>query len=170
MKSAIFLTNIMITEINLVLIQIDGDKNIAQEVLAQVKLWDQALIGANICELINQCSPEMRMFDVSCQLDSIDAYKTEWEKFSPYFMEGMRIFRREMKLHASEKFAILHCLSKVANNTLKNELEMPWCRTTLCLKKIDDQWRIIHQHISLPVDMVTGKVLLMEEKPKYLLI
>ena len=52
-------------------IQIDGDKIIAQEVLAQIELWDQAVIGTNIKALANQCCPEMRMFDVSSQLNNV---------------------------------------------------------------------------------------------------
>jgi ketosteroid isomerase-like protein len=30
-------------------------------------------------------------------------------------------------------------------------------RQTDCLHKVDGQWKILHQHISLPVDMATGK-------------
>lgn len=151
-------------------IQIDGDKIIAQEVLAQIELWDQAVIGTNIKALANQCCPEMRMFDVSSQLNNVEEYKTEWAKFSPYFMDGMQISRSEMKLHTSDSLAVLHCLSKVEHSALKGKLQMPWCRTTLCLKKMNDEWRIIHQHISMPVDILTGKAVILKDKSKLRLV
>lgn len=152
------------------LVQINGDKVIAQEVLAQIKLWDQAVMGMNISDLVEQCSPEVSMFDVSTQLNSIDEYKSEWEKFSPYFMDGMQISRREIKLHTSETLAVLHCLSKVEHLALKDKLQMPWCRTTLCLKKTDNQWLFVHQHISMPVDIMTGKAVVLKDKAKLRLV
>lgn len=165
-----FITNTKRNGSCFVVIQIDGDKTVAQEVIAQVKLWDQAVVDKNINALIDQCSPEVSMFDVTSQLEGVDVYKSEWEKFRPFFIEGMRISRKEMKLHASDKLAVLHCLSKVENNALKNQLQMPWCRTTLCLKKIDDAWKVVHQHISIPVDMKTGKAIKIEEKSHGLVV
>lgn len=151
-------------------IQIDGDQVVAQEVLAQIKLWDQALMGTNIEDLLQQCAPNISMFDVSMQMNGIKEYKTEWEKFSPYFMDGMQISRRDMKLYASDTLAVLHCHSKVEHRALKGQLQMPWCRTTLCLKKVQDHWQVIHQHISMPVDMVTGKAIVLKDKPKLRLV
>lgn len=151
-------------------ILIDGDQRVAQEVLAQIELWDQAVMSTDISALADQCCPHMSMFDVSSQLNNLEEYKTEWEKFSPYFMDGMQISRREMKLHTSETLAVLHCLSKVEHSALKGQLQMPWCRTTLCLKKMGDQWRVVHQHISMPVDLITGKAVVLKDKPKLRLV
>lgn len=169
-KNVNFITNIRIMRNLTVPIQIDGDQIIAQEVLAQIDLWDKAVVGTNISALVEQCIPDMSMFDVSTQLKNVEEYKTEWEKFSPYFMDGMQISRREMKLHASDTLAVLHCLSKVEHSALKGKLQMPWCRTTLCLKKSNNQWRMVHQHISMPVDMMTGKAVVLKDKPKLRLV
>ncbi|NHB58645.1 nuclear transport factor 2 family protein [Acinetobacter shaoyimingii] len=147
-------------------IQIDGDQHLAQEVLQQIQLWDNAIISTKINELLNQCSKDISMFDVSCQLNGIDEYKNEWQKFSPYFSEGMKISRRNVKLYASEELAILHCHSKVENVAMKDKGMMPWCRTTLCLQKQNNQWRVVHQHISMPIDMLTGKAVFLKDEPK----
>jgi ketosteroid isomerase-like protein len=37
-----------------------------------------------------------------------------------------------------------------------NEVDV-WSRSTACLRKIDGQWKIAHEHSSVPIDMVTGK-------------
>lgn len=147
-------------------IQIDGDQHLAQEVLQQIKLWDNAITGTKINELINQCSKDVSMFDVSSQLNGIDEYKNEWQKFSPYFSKEMKISRRNVKLYASEELAILHCHSKVENLAMKDKVMMPWCRTTLCLKKQNNQWRVVHQHISMPINMITGQAVFLKDEPK----
>jgi ketosteroid isomerase-like protein len=151
-------------------VQIDGDQVIAQQVLAQIRLWDQAVIAHDTDILMQQCAQNVSLFDVSTQINGVKEYRAEWEKFTPYFMDGMQISRRDMKLYASESLAILHCHSKVEHSALKGQLQMPWCRTTLCLQKIQGQWRVVHQHISMPVDMMTGKAIVLKDKPKLRLV
>ena len=151
-------------------VQIDGDQQIAQEVLAQIQLWDQAVIGCDADQLMQQCAQNMSMFDVSTQINGVKEYRAEWEKFSPYFMDGMQITRRDVKLITSESLAILHCHSKVEHSALKGKLQMPWCRTTLCLQKVQGHWCVVHQHISMPVDMMTGKAIVLKDQPKLRLV
>lgn len=46
--------------------------------------------------------------------------------------------------------------------TLDGEGKMPnefVMRVTDCYRKIDGKWKVVHNHTSLPVDLVTGKVL-----------
>ncbi|NHC03452.1 nuclear transport factor 2 family protein [Acinetobacter sp. 187] len=155
---------------SLAAVQIDGDPIIAQEVLAQIKLWDQAVIGCDAEALLSQCAQNVSMFDVSSHINGLNEYRAEWEKFSPYFMDGMQISRRDVKLITSESLAVLHCQSKVEHSALKGKLQMPWCRTTLCLEKTQGQWRVVHQHISMPVDMMTGKAIVLKDKPKLRLV
>lgn len=147
-------------------VQVDGDNFIAQQVIAQIQRWDQAVVGQHVSDLVGQCADDIEIFDVSSQLSGLNEYKTEWQKFSPYFSDEMSILRRDAKLYVSEALAILYCHSKVEHKALKGKLEMPWCRTTLCLKKINEQWLVVHQHISMPVDMITGKAVMLKDKLK----
>lgn len=151
-------------------IEIDGNYEIAQEVLQVIKAWDLAVIGKQVDELVQQCADDVSMFDVSSQLEGVAQYKAEWEKFSPYFNEEVNISRREVRLHAVDDLAVMHCHSRVENPILKGKLEMPWCRTTICLQKKEGTWLVVHQHISMPVDMTTGQAIVMKEKPKLRLV
>ncbi|MEG0482927.1 MAG: nuclear transport factor 2 family protein [Acinetobacter sp.] len=151
-------------------IKIDGNRKIVDEVLSQIKLWDDAVIGQQVDHLLGHCADDISMFDVSTQLDGINAYKQEWEKFSPYFNANVQIVRRDIKIYASDELAVLHCHSKIENNLLKDQVKMPWCRTTLCLKKQQGQWLVVHQHISMPVDMMTGKAIVLKDNPKLRLV
>lgn len=151
-------------------VHIDGDRVLAQEVFAQIERWDQAIIGGDIAVLEEQCASTMNMFDVSSQMNSLEEYKTEWEKLSPYFLDGMKISRRDVKLNVSDTLAVMTCHSKVEHSALKGQLQMPWCRTTLCLQKFQDHWRVVHQHISMPVDVMTGKAVVLKDRPKLRLV
>jgi ketosteroid isomerase-like protein len=151
-------------------IEIDGNSQIAAEVISQIQIWDAAVVGNSIERLLDQCAHNVSMFDVGTQMDGILAYKKEWEKFSHYFSDNIKIVRRDMKIYASHDLAILHCHSKVENTALKEKLQMPWCRTTLCLQKKEEQWLVVHQHISMPINMITGKVIMLKDKPKLKLV
>ncbi len=151
-------------------IEIAGNSQIAAEVISQIQIWDAAVVGNSLEHLLDQCAQDVSLFDVSTQKDGIHAYKQEWEKFSPYFSENIKIVRRNMKIYASNDLAILHCHSKVENTALKDKLQMPWCRTTLCLQKKEGQWLVVHQHISMPIDMMTGKAIMLKDKAKLRLV
>jgi len=118
---------------------IEGDVASAQEVIQQIKLWDQAIIGHSIDDVIQKCADRISLFDVSSQLTGVAGYRKEWEKFSPYFQDNMQITRRDMKLYISQDLAVLHCYSKVDVADSKSNM-MPWCRTTMCLQKQQGAW------------------------------
>jgi ketosteroid isomerase-like protein len=53
--------------------------------------------------------------------------------------------------------AFAHCLYKVSGSLGTGvELGM-WNRATFCLRKIDREWRIVHEHDSVPFDPETGE-------------
>ena len=75
-----------------------------------------------------------------------------------------------MKVYTSDDLAVIHCHSKVENSLLQGKLQMPWCRTTLCMQKKKGHWLVVHQHISMPIDMVTGKAIVLKDRPKLRLV
>ena len=151
-------------------VEVDGNHAVAQEVLDVIQAWDQALVGQHVDDLIQQCAADISIFDVSSQLDGVTQYKSEWEKFSPYFNVQMKISRREVRIHAADDLVVMHCHSRVENPILKGKLEMPWCRTTLCLQKKENIWLVVHQHISMPVDIISGQAIMLKAKPKLRLV
>jgi ketosteroid isomerase-like protein len=63
---------------------------------------------------------------------------------------------RDLNISASEEMAFAHFLSKTSG-TLKNGREIgSWVRATSCCRRGSEGWLITHEHISLPVDPVSG--------------
>jgi uncharacterized protein (TIGR02246 family) len=45
-----------------------------------------------------------------------------------------------------------------AKGTLKNGREIGvWVRITSCARRLDKRWLVTHEHVSVPVDMATGR-------------
>src|SRR5256885_1812229 len=64
---------------------------------------------------------------------------------------------RDVRIVASKDVAFIHCLQRTSG-TLKGGLkDEMWVRITSGLRKINGKWLIVHDHVSVPVDFVTGK-------------
>jgi ketosteroid isomerase-like protein len=56
--------------------------------------------------------------------------------------------------------AVANWLSRVSG-TLKNGREAgSWLRATSCCRRASGRWWIFHEHVSLPVDMKSGRAIL----------
>lgn len=151
-------------------VKVEGNQIVAEEVLAQIEIWDQIVLGQNNADIAQLCVSDVMMFDISTQQNGVNEYKTAWEQFKPFLIDGMHISRRDIKIFATDELVVLHCHTKVEHSALKEEIQMPWCRTTLCMQKRNDQWIVVHQHISMPVDLMTGKVIVLEDHAKLRLV
>ncbi|WP_111858227.1 YybH family protein [Acinetobacter sp. CFCC 10889] len=150
--------------------EVDGDPIAAKNVLAQIQKWDHALKNNDLEQITQDYADDIRLFDVSSQLNGLEQYKTELEKISPYFTHNINIRRRDLKIHVSGDVAFLYCYTKMENPQLNEFFQMPWCRTTLCLQKKNDQWVLLHQHISMPVNMLTKKAIDLKVKAQLKLV
>lgn len=148
---------------------IEGNREVAAEVIDQIALWDKAITRQQIDTVVQCCSDRVSLFDVSSQITGVKEYRKEWEKFRPYFSASIDIVRSNITLHASTDLAVMHCFTQVVD-VLTNTTLVPWCRTTLCMQKQNQRWLVVHQHISIPVDMQTGNIILIKNTPKLRLV
>ena len=137
--------------------KVTGDLQAGQEVIAVLKDWDRALCSLDLHEIIAHCSADVSLFDVSTQMSGIAAYQQLWERDLAYLRTGLRVFRDHLNVHAAPDLAFVSCYSKVDVESGAPTPDIPWCRTPLCFRKKRHQWKIVHQHISMPVDMQSGQ-------------
>lgn len=127
-----------------------GDEHVAQEILFKIKQWDDAVAKLDLHAITDICEQNVKVFDVSTQLNGVGEFKDLWERYSPYFSDNVRVYRTEMKIFAQSNLAFMHCYSKVDHAEPDKLLNLPWCRTTLCFQKKNGKWKLAHQHISVP--------------------
>lgn len=67
---------------------------------------------------------------------------------------------RDLEVAAAGGAAFAHYLYRVTGTTKDGaEVDM-WVRATLGLRRVDDEWRIAHEHHSVPFDGETGEAAL----------
>jgi uncharacterized protein (TIGR02246 family) len=112
------------------------------------------------------CSPDLLLFDVVKPLCS-SGLETARQRAETWFssFEGPLYYElRDLTIDAGDDVAFSHSLNRVsATRADGNNLDM-WWRATVCYRKIDGEWKVTHEHNSVPVDSQTGQAA-MDLKP-----
>lgn len=98
-------------------------------------------------------------FDVEPPLQHVGvaAKMRNWEKVFEFF-EDVGYEVRDLKFTVGDDVAFGHGFGRLSG-TLRNGTATPgmWVRATFCFRKIDGDWLIVHDQVSVPLDMPSGK-------------
>jgi ketosteroid isomerase-like protein len=122
------------------------DSNI-KEIQSVVEHWVTAIQQKNMKGILQNHTHDILMFDVPVPLQSkgLTEYRATWELFFQYSSGGKDSFQlEEFKITASDTVAFCTALIKLSNSP------KPQCRLTIGLKKMNNQWMIVHEHHSAP--------------------
>lgn len=119
----------------------------------------KAVYAKNVTEIMPHHAPNVLMFDVVNPLqyvgsDAVRERVSEW--FSLYAGPiGYKI--RDLKITAGDDVAFCHYLYQVNGTITDGEKVNMWVRATVCFRKIDGAWMIMHEHDSVPFDPESGE-------------
>ena len=97
---------------------------------------------------------EMLMFDVPPPFLSrgLHAYMATWETFLSWSEKPVAFDFHDVKITARKDVAFATAIGRcvgVDPNSKREELEF---RLTMCFRKIDGRWGVMHEHHSLPAE------------------
>jgi ketosteroid isomerase-like protein len=118
-----------------------SDAELVRNIIAR---WETAVQNRDMAGTLANHAPDILMFDVPepIQARGLAEYAETWELFFRYSLGGVESFRlRELEFTVDESLAVAHALLDVVDVK---------CRLTTVLRKIDDEWMIVHEHHSSP--------------------
>jgi uncharacterized protein (TIGR02246 family) len=140
---------------------------------AQAKESDEAQIKAlesNYVAAIEAKDPDAIMkyfvpdetlvvFDVvpPRQYVGADSYKKDWQGFLGTLSGPLKVEDSEMQVVSDGKLAYAHYIQHVAGTGKDGKPVDFTVRTTDVLRKVNGKWLIVHEHVSVPVDLASGK-------------
>ena len=104
-------------------------------------------------------SPDIVYFDVvpPLQYAGSAALRGRFSEWFDGYQGPIGMEMRHLNISTSGEIAVAHWLSR-ASGTLTNGREVgSWVRATSCCQRSNHRWLITHEHISLPVDVATGR-------------
>ncbi len=126
----------------------------------QIDQWLQAVKGSDLAG-IRQCyADDIRAFDAVQQLQFCQAdYFTHWKECLDFCQSHVAFELRDIQIRHAGDLALLSALLYCAGINDKGEVQGSWMRLTQGWQLQQGQWRIFHDHFSVPFDMVSGAAL-----------
>ena len=136
-------------------------KSAEQEVMAVLEAWSAALYHKDLDALAKCYAKGVQVFDIGAQAVGYDKLRGLWESCFPYFPNPIGTQRKDVQATVGDDVAVVAFYSRLTGMESDHASAKSWIRSTVCLKKMDGQWKIFHEHASFPVDCGA-------EKPTYL--
>ncbi len=133
-----------------------------EEIRALEQRYTAAFKAKDVDTIMKGYAPggDLFVFDVipPRQYVGFDAYKKDWEDFFAAFPGPVDQFElTDLRITTDGKLAYGHSIQH-AIMTKKDGSKLDFTvRVTDCYRKIGGKWLITHEHVSVPVDLLTGK-------------
>ena len=85
------------------------------------------------------------------------AYRKDWQEFLGIFPGPITFEVSDFDIITGDDLAYSHSIQRVAGTDKKGKKLDVTVRVTDVYKKIAGNWLVIHEHVSVPVDLDTGK-------------
>jgi uncharacterized protein (TIGR02246 family) len=132
------------------------------EVRALLERWSEACRRKDIDRLMALYAPDCVYFDVvpPLRFTGADAIRQNFLRWFASWESGIGQEIHDLTILASGEVAAAHMLIR-ASGTLKNGREVNYfVRATVGCRRSEQVWLIAHEHVSLPVDMASGRVVM----------
>jgi uncharacterized protein (TIGR02246 family) len=129
------------------------------ELLALIDAWEEALRAKDIDRLLTNYAPNVVTYDVKppYQLQGVAALRSMWQTCMPCFPQEFAIEKRDFHLAVSGEVAFAHYLFRFTGPEKDHPAMQTWMRVSIGYQRIGGQWQIVHEHVSVPFDPMTGQ-------------
>jgi uncharacterized protein (TIGR02246 family) len=129
-----------------------NDQAQIREVIAR---WAKAIGGKDVEGAMACLAPDMLTFDLAppLQIDGLEVIRQGLEAWFPTWDGPIRLEIHDLRITADGHVAYCTSLQRVSGTKTNGEQINLWFRSTMGWQKINDRWRIAHEHASTPFYM-----------------
>lgn len=133
-----------------------SDTNNGEEIRikALLEAWAAAVRRHDVAAILAHHGPDMLMFDLPppLQCKGIAAYERTWDLFFRYHKRGTAFDIEQLTVTAGQEVAFAAAIMRCGPDSSSNPTDKDGFlfRLTVGLSKIDGDWRITHEHHSVP--------------------
>lgn len=125
----------------------------------------EAVRAADVDRVMSSYAPGLVTFDIVPPLQKLgaDGKRRNWMDVFVTYQSPLGYEVRDLAITVGDEVAFAHSLNRI-HGALKDGTKIDqWVRWTAGLRKIEGDWLIVHDHVSVPTDFTTGKALLFLE-------
>ncbi len=144
-----------------VTLRADAQTEDEKEIRALVQRLATAIRAKDVTTIMSSYVPDesLHVFDVipPRQYVGAKAYKKDWEDFFAPFPGPVEYEMNDLSITTEGNLGFSHNIDRfILTDKEGKKLEFT-TRSTDVYRKIDGKWFIIHEHVSVPVDLITGR-------------
>ena len=107
-------------------------------------------------------APDIVSFDIVPPLQHVgaEAKWKNWEEVFTAYRSPLGYEIRDLTITVAGDVAFGHSLNRISGTLRNGDRSGFWVRWTTCFRKIDGTWLIVHDQVSVPLDVQSGRALL----------
>jgi ketosteroid isomerase-like protein len=123
------------------------------QVHAILEEWAKATRQNRKDEILKNHVPDLVVFDVlpPMKYESAESYRQSWDDWQPETQGEGQFDLENLSVTVSTDLAFAHCFIRCGGTMPDGHTFQDLVRATFCLKQVDGTWKILHQHISKPI-------------------
>jgi ketosteroid isomerase-like protein len=132
-----------------------------QKIRQRIAAYAAAISVKDIDKVMSFFAPDMISFDLEPPLRYAGAEnkRRRWlSGFAAYTSIAYEV--SELTVTANDDLAFIHALNRFQGMQSSGQATDLWVRWTACLRRIDDTWLVVHDHVSVPVNLGNGQAAL----------
>ena len=140
----------------------EARKNDEAEIKRVIEGYVEAHRAKDLDGVMSMYAPEIVTFDVVPPLQYVgaDAMRKRWEEVFSSLPGPVGYEIADLSITVGEDMAFTHSFNRTSATLPTGQKIGTWVRSTACWRKIGGQWLIVHDQISVPVDVQTGRAVL----------
>lgn len=132
------------------------------DIRRRIDKWTEAIRAMDLDSVMSIYALDVVSFDIDppLQYAGAAAKRKRWAHVFGMHQRPLGYEVRDVAITSNEDLAFGHSLNRVTG-TLKNGTKNDfWLRWTMCFRRIDRDWLIVHEQLSVPLDLNSGRALL----------
>jgi ketosteroid isomerase-like protein len=125
----------------------------------------KALNAKDIDGVMSLFAPNLVSFDLTPNFGTLRYVGAEnkrraWEEAFAAFTGPFSYEVHELNVTTHSELAFVHSLNHVNATLASGQITDLWLRWTACFRRIDGDWLVVHDHVSVPADLEHGRAVL----------
>jgi PhnB protein len=131
----------------------NADLRVEAQIRAVIDDWARAMRAKDVAGVMAHYAPDSVTFDLAPPLISTGADAEGLQAWFSTWPGPIGYEIRDRRITAGDDVAFCHSLNRLSGTKSDGEKADVWFRLTLGLRKLGGEWRIAHQHESVPFYM-----------------
>ena len=119
----------------------------------------EAIRAMDLERVMSMFAPDVVSDDLEPPLQHIGAAakRKNWKQVFTIYQRPLGYEIRNLMVAVGDDVAFGHSLNRISGTLKNGKTNELWLRWTACLRKIDGQWLIAHDQVSVPLDVASGR-------------